>query len=48
MLRLLLLLLLVWVAVTVVGVIVEGLFWLAIVGLLFFVATAVLGASRRR
>jgi hypothetical protein len=47
-LRLLLLLLLVWVAVTVVGVIVEGLFWLAIVGLLFFVATAVLGASRRR
>ncbi|MCZ2814229.1 hypothetical protein O2W15_22605 [Modestobacter sp. VKM Ac-2979] len=48
MLRLLLLLLLVWVAVTVVGVIVEGLFWLAIVGLLFFVATAVLGTSRRR
>lgn len=47
MLRLLLLLL-VWVAVTVVGVIVEGLFWLAIVGLLFFVATAVLGASQRR
>ncbi|GAA4755219.1 hypothetical protein GCM10023328_43510 [Modestobacter marinus] len=48
MLRLLLLLLLVWVAVTVVGVIVEGLFWLAVVGLVFFVATAVLGASRRR
>ncbi|MCZ2818589.1 hypothetical protein [Modestobacter sp. VKM Ac-2984] len=48
MLRLLLLLLLVWVAVTVIGMVVEGLFWLAIVGLLFFVATAVLGASRRR
>ena len=47
MLRLLGLLLVVWLAVTVIGAVVEGLFWLAVVGLLFFVATAVLGWNKR-
>lgn len=47
MLRFLGLLLVVWLALTVVGAIVEGLFWLAVVGLLFFVATAVLGLKKR-
>lgn len=47
-LRFLLLLLGIWVALMVVGWIVKGLFWLAVVGLLFFLGTAALGASRRR
>ena len=46
--RLVGILLVVWLAVTVVGAVVEGLFWLAVVGLLFFVGTAVLGWNRRR
>ncbi|WP_255418052.1 hypothetical protein [Geodermatophilus sp. TF02-6] len=33
--------------VAVIGAILEGLFWLAVVGLTFFVPTAVLGASKR-
>ena len=45
--RLIGILLVVWLAVTVVGAVVEGLFWLAVVGLLFFVATAVLGWGKR-
>jgi hypothetical protein len=46
-LRLLGLLLVVWLLVTVVGAVVKGLFWLAVVGLLFFVATAALGWNKR-
>lgn len=47
MLRFLGLLLVVWLALTVIGAVVEGLFWLAVVGALFFVATAVLGLRKR-
>ncbi len=47
MLRILLLLLALWVALVVVGWVVKGLFWLAIAGLLFFLATLVFGASHR-
>jgi hypothetical protein len=47
-LRLLGLLLLVWVVLVVVGAVVEGLFWLAVVGLLLFLGTAALGWTRRR
>jgi hypothetical protein len=46
-LRILGLLLVIWLAVTVIGAIVEGLFWLAVVGLLFFAATAALGWTKR-
>jgi hypothetical protein len=46
-LRLLGLLLVVWLLVTVVGAVVKGLFWLAVMGLLFFVVTAALGWNRR-
>ena len=42
------LLLVVWLAVTVIGAVIEGLFWLAVLGALFFAATAVLGWSKRR
>jgi hypothetical protein len=47
MLRLLGLLLVVWLVITVVGAVVKGLFWLAVLGLLFFAATAVLGWNKR-
>jgi hypothetical protein len=40
-------LLVIWLVVTVVGTVVKGLFWLAVVGLLFFAATAVLGLTKR-
>jgi hypothetical protein len=46
-LRLIGLLLVLWLAITVLGAIVEGLFWLAVVGLLLFVATSVLGWGKR-
>jgi hypothetical protein len=45
--RLIGILLAVWLVVTVVGWLVKGLFWLAVVGLLLFVATAVLGWGKR-
>jgi hypothetical protein len=44
----LLLLLVVWVVLIVVGAVVKGLFWLAVVGLLLFLGTAALGWVRRR
>ncbi len=47
MLRFLGLLLVVWLVLTVVGAVVKGLFWLAVVGLLFFGATAALGWNKR-
>ena len=47
-LLLLLVLFVVWVAISVIGFVVKGLFWLAVVGLLFAAGTAALGASRRR
>ena len=47
MLRLLGLLLVIWLAITLIGAVVEGLFWLAVIGLLFFVATAALGWNKR-
>lgn len=48
LLRVLLVLLVVWIAVTVIGAVVKGLFWLAVVGFLFFLATAAFGSARRR
>ena len=47
MLRLIGFLLAVWLVVTVVGAVLEGLFWLAVVGLLLFLGTAVLGWTKR-
>jgi hypothetical protein len=46
-LRFLGLLLVIWLLITVIGAVVKGLFWLAVVGLLFFVATAALGWKKR-
>jgi len=47
MLRFLGLLLVVWLVITVIGAVVEGLFWLTVVGVLFLVATAALGWNKR-
>jgi hypothetical protein len=47
MLRLLGLLLVIWLVATVIGAVIKGLFWLAVVGALFFVATAALGWRKR-
>jgi hypothetical protein len=46
-LRLLGLLLVVWLVFTVVGAVVKGLFWLAVVGALFFLVTAAIGWNKR-
>ncbi|WP_370937559.1 hypothetical protein [Amycolatopsis sp. cg13] len=48
MLALLGLLLVVWLACIVLGVVVKGLFWLIIVGAILFVATAVIGFVKRK
>jgi len=45
---LLLVLLALWVALVVIGWVVKGLFWLAVIGLVFFLVTAVMRSSRRR
>jgi hypothetical protein len=46
--RLIGILLVLWLVVTVVGAVVKGLFWLAVVGGLFFLVTAAIGAGKRR
>jgi hypothetical protein len=48
LLRFLLVLLAFWVVLTLIGAVVKGLFWLAVIGFLLFLGTAVLGAARRR
>ncbi|GAA1025508.1 MULTISPECIES: hypothetical protein [Amycolatopsis] len=48
MLALLGLLLVVWLACIVLGVVVKGLFWLIIVGAILFAATAVIGFVKRK
>jgi hypothetical protein len=45
---LLIILLVVWLALAVVGVIVKSLFWLLIVGVVLFVATAAIGFVKRK
>jgi hypothetical protein len=46
-LRLIGLLLVLWLVITVVGAVLEGLFWLAVIGLLLFLATAAFGWAKR-
>jgi hypothetical protein len=41
------LLLVIWVALVVIGAVVEGLFWLVVVGAVLFVATAAFGWVKR-
>jgi hypothetical protein len=48
MIALILILLLIWVAFGVIGFVVKGLLWLAIIGIALFVITAIVGAVRGR
>jgi len=48
MIKLLVLLLVVWLALTVLGMVIEGLLWLAVIGAVLFALTAVYAAIRRR
>ncbi|MET0765407.1 MAG: hypothetical protein ABWY29_11110 [Blastococcus sp.] len=48
MLRFLGVLLAIWLVVTVAGAVIKGLFWLAVIGLLFFAATAAIGWNKRK
>ena len=41
------LLLVVWLVITVIGFVVHTLFWLAVIGIVLFVATSALGWTRR-
>ncbi|WP_199584092.1 hypothetical protein [Blastococcus sp. TF02A-30] len=47
MLRVIGLLLVLWLAISLIGAIIKGLFWLALLGGLLFVATAALGWTKR-
>ncbi|GAB1688550.1 hypothetical protein [Krasilnikovia sp. M28-CT-15] len=47
MLVLLIVLLALWLILTVVGFAINGLVWLAIIGIILFVGTAAIGAARR-
>lgn len=48
MLILVIVLLALWLILSIVGFAIEGLLWLAIIGIVLFVATAVIGFVRRR
>lgn len=41
-------LLVLWVVLAVIGFVVKSLFWLAIIGIVLFIATGAFGAMRRR
>jgi len=45
--RLLVILLVVWVALAVLGFVIKGLFWLAVVGIVLFLATSLWGFLKR-
>jgi len=46
--RLLVIALVVWVALAVLGFVIKGLFWLAIIGIVLFIATSIWGFIQRR
>jgi hypothetical protein len=48
MLKLLIFLLVAWLALTVLGLLIEGLFWLAVIGGVLFLGTAGYAAIKRR
>jgi hypothetical protein len=47
MIRLILLLLVIWLVLAVIGFVIKGLLWLAVIGLVLFVATSVWGWLKR-
>ncbi len=47
MLALILVALVIWLVLAVLGIVIHGLFWLAIIGIVLFLATAVFGGVKR-
>ena len=47
MLKIIIILLVIWAAFSILGFLIEGLFWLAVIGLVLFAATAVWGFLKR-
>ena len=47
MLGFLALLLVIWLVITILGAVIKGLFWLAVIGAILFIGTAALGWTRR-
>lgn len=45
---LLIVLLIVWAALSILGFVIKGLFWLAVIGIVLFVVTLVVGMLRQR
>jgi hypothetical protein len=45
--RFIVLLLVIWLALAILGFVIKGLFWLAVIGIVFFVVTAIIGYIRR-
>jgi len=48
MVGLIIIALIIWLVLAVLGFVVKGLFWLAIIGIVLFVATAIVGGARSR
>jgi hypothetical protein len=48
MIRFIIALLVIWVVLAVLGFAIKGLFWLAVIAIVLFVVTAIVGAVRRR
>jgi hypothetical protein len=48
MLILLIVLLVIWAVLAVVGFAIKGLLWLAVIGIILFIATVIIGLVRRR
>ena len=48
MMNLILILLVVWLVLSVLGFVIEGLFWLAVIGIILFLATAAYGWVKRK
>ncbi len=47
MIRLVVILLVIWVVLAILGFVIKGLFWLAVIGIILFVVTAIVGYLRR-
>lgn len=47
MIRLILLLLVIWLVLAVIGFVIKGLLWLAVIGLVLFIATSIWGWLKR-
>jgi hypothetical protein len=47
MVRIVLVLLLIWVAIAVIGAVIKGLLWLTVIAVILFLITLLLGSARR-